>query len=64
MKAKKSPTPKRDPKQEAYEMLDEPVANLRYGGRTMREALIKGTKRPEQEPKNPKSSSNGVQFEL
>lgn len=37
----KSSTPKRDPKQEAYDMLDEPVANPRYGGATMREAVIK-----------------------
>ena len=30
MKAKKSTTPKRDPKLQAYDMLDEPVVNPRY----------------------------------
>lgn len=50
MKAKKSTTPKRDPKQLAYDMLDEPVMNPKYGGATMREAVIKGLK-----PKKPKT---------
>ena len=50
MKPQKPTTPKRDPKQLAYDMLDEPVVNPRYGGATMREAVIKALK-----PKKPKT---------
>ena len=64
MKAKKSKTPERDPKQRAYDMLDEPVANPRYGGATMREALMRGVQRSDGENQKPKSNDDGLQFEL
>ncbi|MDE2700393.1 MAG: hypothetical protein OXI23_16090 [Gemmatimonadota bacterium] len=45
-------------------MLDKPVPNLRYGGLTMREALMRGVQRPKKKNKNPKSKDDGLQFEL
>ncbi|MXY07858.1 MAG: hypothetical protein F4Y61_04335 [Rhodothermaceae bacterium] len=52
------------PKDRIDAMLDEPVANPRYSGLTMREALAKGAKRTESKTRKSKSSGNGVQFEL
>lgn len=42
---------KEDPKRLAYDLLDEPVANPRYGGMTMREAVLL-LKREKPKPKN------------
>ena len=64
MKQKKSKTPKRDPKQEAYDMLDKPVMNPRYGGVTMREALMRGVQRSDGENQKLKSNDDELQFEL
>lgn len=52
------------PKGHIDSMLDKPVPNLRYGGLTMREALMRGVQRPKKKNKNPKSKDDGLQFEL